>query len=165
MSKSIKLEEDVYWDSTSITHNQTLLSELISTLNSQIASLNTNIITLSNNMLTKYPNNKEVATNEYFNGKRVYAKRLVFTTVIPGGGDVLTKAHGISNFTELWVDIGNSYMIASTNGRSVSLPTVSYYGSFSERVNIEWDTTNIYIYADTGWGTHWTKYILLKYTK
>lgn len=161
MSKSIKLEEDIHWNSTSIIHNQTLLSELISTLNSQIASL-------SNNMLIKYPNNKEVATNEYFNGKRVYAKRLVFTDAIPDmaadGTGTLTKAHGISSFTELWVDTGNSYLSA-TNAHNVPIPALSYNGNLSDRVGIEWDSTNIYLYADTGWGTRWTKHILLKYTK
>lgn len=164
MSKSIKLEEDIYWDSTSITHNQTLLSELISTLNSQIASLNTNITTLSNNMLTKYPNNKEVATNEYFNGKRVYAKRLVFTDEISGDTGYLRKAHGISSFSELWIDTGNSYMSA-TGSHSVPIPALSYNSSLSDRASIEWDSEYIYFYTDTGWGTRWTKYILLKYTK
>ena len=113
-----------------------------------------------------YKDNTEVATDEYKNGKRVYAKKLVFTTELPESETTTVIAHDITGITDIWIDMGNSYFKdAGTTMVRYPLPILCYFGDFSDRVYITCDKFNLYFYHDTRWGTAWEKIILVKYTK
>lgn len=62
MSKSIKLKDNNYWDSTGITHNRGLLSTILETMSSNISTNTTNITNNTNNIA------KCLKFNGYFNG-------------------------------------------------------------------------------------------------
>lgn len=113
-----------------------------------------------------YKDNTEVATDEYKNGKRVYAKKLVFTTELPESETTTVIAHDITGITDIWIDMGNSYFKAVDTTMVVfPLPILCYFGDFSDRVYITCDKFNLYFCHDTRWGTSWEKIILVKYTK
>lgn len=123
-------------------------------LNNKIAALDVN-----------YQTDTEVATNERVDGKRVYAKRL-YVVCSFGGGVTQSVAHGISTFTDIWLDSGMSHMIATdTMNTIIGMPSVSYYANFSDRVSYIIDKTNITLYGDTGWGNRWKAVLIIKYTK
>lgn len=107
--------------------------------------------------------NTEIATNEYINGKKVYAKQIEFTDTLTAGG-TFRLAHGISGTSRIWVDTANSYFL-NTIGKVVPLPCTCYDGNFNDRAGIMLFGTDILIYTDTGWGPTWTKVIRLKYIK
>lgn len=108
---------------------------------------------------------KEYATNEYIDGKRVYIKQLEFNDTVRAGLDNrLVKSHGIVGAEKIWVDLSNSYIKATTTNATYPLPVILYSGNISA-LSIIVDLTNIYMEAQGGWGTIWTKVIRLKYTK
>lgn len=117
-------------------------------------------IPLTNN----YWEDTEICTNEMVDGYRVYAKRFVFTSTVNGE---FTKAHGLTDLREFWIDTANSYMISNNTDHALRypLPATEYYGNFSDRTGISIDKTNIKLFTDTGWGAGWTKVITVKYTK
>lgn len=153
MSKSIKLKDNTFIDSSGVSHNRVTLKAYLQSLLDDVIHMN-------------YKDNTEIATNEYKNGKRVYAKKIVVTTTLTGGEKVTTIPHGIEGATDLWIDMGNSYMksVGATKIRC-PLPVLGYYGNYEDRVYVMCDNTNLYFYHDTGWGTAWEKIILVKYTK
>ena len=72
MAKSIKLKNNMYWDSTSITHNKEKLSDKLNNL--------------------EHKTTEETFTGKYWiDGKKIYRKVITGTF---GEGD---KAHGITN--------------------------------------------------------------------
>lgn len=153
MAKSIKLKDNTFIDSSGVSHNRV-------TLKAYLQSLLDNVIHMN------YKDNTEIATNEYKNGKRVYAKKLVFTTTLSGSETTTIIAHGITGMTDIWIDMGNSYFKSvGTTMLRCPLPVLGYYGNFSDRLYVMCDNTNLYFYHDTGWGTAWEKIILVKYTK
>ena len=108
---------------------------------------------------------EEYATNEYIDGKRVYIKQLEFNDTISAGLDNrLVKSHGIVGAEKIWVDLSNSYIKATTTNATYPLPVILYSGNISA-LSVIVDLTNIYMEAQGGWGTIWTKVIRLKYTK
>lgn len=108
-----------------------------------------------------YATNTSTAINEQRSGRQVYAKVLDFSDTLNG---TLTKAHGISGATRVWIDFGNSYFKPDSSEARFPLPITSYYGNFNDRVYCHCDLKNVYLYSDTGWGTNWYKVITLKYT-
>lgn len=151
--KTFKYKDNTYVDSSGVLHNN--------------VTLNTYLESMINDMIhINYVDNVEVATNEYKNGKRVYAKKFVTTQSLPGGETANTFPHGITGATDLWLDMGNSYFEPNNDSSlRCPLPVVAYYGNFSDRVYVQCDDTNLYFYHDTGWGTNWKKIVLIKYTK
>lgn len=146
MAKSFKYNNDTYLDSTGIVHNGELLSNIL-------------------NYKVDYKDNKEIATNEYVNGKRVYAKR--FTNIGLAANTLVQLKHSLTNCNEIWVDMTNSY-IRSTNSDGRCFPLVQvYYTSTSSNsfFQVYVDDTNINLMSNGGWGTGWKISIVLKYTK
>ena len=124
-------------------------------------------VTLDEYLKVNYEDDKEVATNDFLNGKRIYAKRIVTTQKITGStsGTTLSIPHGISNYDEIWVDLSNSYMI-NANKRSVPIVSTYYVDTTqNEFVSVAIDDSNILIMCKGGWGTDWKKVVLVKYTK
>lgn len=105
----------------------------------------------------------ERPTGEVIDGKQIFTKTVKFTDTI-AGGTVYNKAHGISDATRIWIDLSNSYFRA-TNGVTLPVPSITYYGNMSDRIGIQVNGGNIAIYTDTNWGNTWEKVITLKYIK
>lgn len=107
----------------------------------------------------------EKKTPDFFFGKPVYTKSFQFTDTVSGGVK-FSKAHGISNIENIWVDVANSFMKA---GSGYIIPIISsvYNGSVGSGNNwsVGLDKSYIYIYADGGWNTNWAKIITVRYTK
>lgn len=106
--------------------------------------------------------NKEIATNEYIDGKRVYIKQLEFTDTF-NSASPLTKAHGIIGATKVWIDSGNSYIIQ--NNACYPLPLNCFMGNFDDQIGLSVNLTELYIHSQTGWNEAWKKVVRLKYIK
>ena len=112
-----------------------------------------------------YKDNEEIATNEYVNGKRVYAKR--FTNIGLAANTLVQLKHSLTNCSEIWVDMTNSYVRSTnTDGRCFPLVQVYYTSTSSNSFfQVYVDDTNINLMSNGGWGTGWKISIVLKYTK
>ena len=112
-----------------------------------------------------YIDNQEVPTNEYVNGKRVYAKRFVTTQTISTNSKI-TIIMNLPECEEKWIDASNSYLL---NTVGVSLPiTANYYVDYSATptlVSATIQQDNIYLIANGGWNETWKKVVIVKYTK
>ena len=112
----------------------------------------------------KITTGQEYATNEYIDGKRVYEKIIKTTTTI-NGGETTKVAHGITGANRIWVDLSNSYLIATSNNMCYPLPMIYYSTPTVEGVQVYVDLTNINFISASGWATTWEKVVRLKYTK
>ena len=119
---------------------------------------------------TDYIDSEEIPTNEFLNGKRVYAKRLI-TSETMNGSDNLAMEHGITDFQYIWVDLANSFYVSGESGLDGyyrCLPLIqTFYTSVSstDRASIYIDGAYVYLVSNGGWGTSWKKVITVKYTK
>ena len=122
------------------------------------------------NYCTNYIDGEEIPTNEFLNGKRVYAKRLI-TSETMNGTDNLAIEHGITDFQYIWVDLANSFYVNGESGLDAyyrCLPLIqTFYTSVSstERTSIYIDGAYVYLVSNGGWGATWKKIITVKYTK
>lgn len=106
---------------------------------------------------------EEKVVGKWVDGKPLYRKTLIFTDTI-NSGSLLEKHHGIKNVRFIFPDLSASFML-NTNGTGWPLPLTNYYGNFDNRVGLHIDETDIMMYADTGWGSGWTKVVTALYTK
>ena len=106
--------------------------------------------------------NLEVPTNEYFNGKLVYKKLINVGSLTIGTN---TKAHNVTNFDIMWVDLSNSFFKANSSKLCYSFNMVLYdTTSSSDRLQTFVNETSVNIISTGGWGI-WTAYVTIKYTK
>lgn len=96
-----------------------------------------------------------------YNNKNLYRKTLTFNKSLSSGAN--TIAHNISNADVIFPDV--SFCFFASSNRTTSIPCLAYNTSFTDRVALEVDKTNIILTCDSGWGTIWTKNITLLYTK
>ena len=96
-----------------------------------------------------------------YNSKNLYRKTITFTTTLNSGSNEI--AHGLQNVDAIFCDLSYCFFISST--RSIPIPCLAYNTSFTDRVALEVDKTNIILTCDTSWGSLWTKNITLLYTK
>lgn len=118
-------------------------------------------VTLDNYININYLDNQEIPTNEFINGKRIYAKRIIVGSLSVG---VKKVPHNIPFYEEAWIDLSNSYIIASSK---VSYPLiVIMYESESnnEKIQVALDTNNVKVITNSGWGI-WSVKLVIKYTK
>lgn len=113
------------------------------------------------NKLNTY-STEETIIGTWIDGKPLYRKVLQFTDEISVN---MTKAHNIIDASRVWCDLSNCYFTSSVNNMTVQLPVVLYYHDTSDKVDIQVDLENIYIYCDGTWDTKWIKVISLYYTK
>lgn len=116
-----------------------------------------------NTPINLIPNGAEVRINEKRDGKWVYAKQFLFTDVI-STNTRFYKAHQITNFDKIWLDLSECYM-TSTTGIIYPMDMIGYNGAFNSQMFCYLDNTNINIFSNDSWGTNWTKVITIKYTK
>ena len=105
----------------------------------------------------------EKVVGKWINGKPLYRKVINFTTTI-SADTVLEINHGVNNVEMIWFDPIGCFMWASS-GFGYNIPMIGYSGNITDKLYTFVDKTKISIHANGSWGTIWTKYITLLYTK
>lgn len=120
------------------------------------------LVNAINEGVVNYIDNQEVFTNEHLNGKKIYAKRIVVGSLTIGTN---TKAHNVTNFDTMWIDLSNSFIKANSSKLCYSFNMVRYDNtSSSDRLQTFVNETSVNIISTGGWGK-WTAYVTIKYTK
>nr|DAQ91809.1 MAG TPA: hypothetical protein [Caudoviricetes sp.] len=105
----------------------------------------------------------EKVVGKWINGKPLYRKVINFTTTI-SADTTLEINHGVNNVEMIWFDPIGCFMWASS-GLGYNIPMIGYSGNITDKLYTFVDKTKISIHANGSWGTIWTKYITLLYTK
>ena len=119
---------------------------------------------------TKFTNlstmsSQEINTGRVFvDGKPIYSKTISFSTSV-SPNSTITVPHNIANIDTIWIDVSNTFWINTTK-RSYPIPMTNYdVYSNTESATPFADASNVGIVSVGGWGTSWTKYITVNYTK
>ena len=121
-----------------------------------------NLVNAINEGVVNYIDNQEVFTNEYLNGKKIYSKRIVVGSLTTGTN---SRAHNVTNFDTMWIDLSNSFIKANSSKLCYSFNMVLYGStSNSDRLQTFVNETSVNIISTGGWEI-WTAYVTLKYTK
>ena len=104
---------------------------------------------------------EEQAIGKWIDGKPIYRK--VVSTIGLTGSTKKSIAYNIDNLDKIWIE--NGFAINAL--RIVTVPMVGYNGNVSEKIDvwIEKQENVVKLYSNGGWGTDWTFYIILNYTK
>lgn len=94
-------------------------------------------------------------------GKEVYQKIIRFTDNFYN--TTISKAHGITDYTRIWIDNSQSYFYHSASKLSYSLNMVGYAGNITSKIYAWIEGDEIKIYSNGGWGPGWEKNIVIKY--
>lgn len=113
--------------------------------------------------------NEIYETEEFLNGKKVYAKRLITTASMPGGNPILEIQHGLSlDLIDIaWIDMSNSFIINKLSDYLRCLPLVqTYYTNISSNAyfSATLDKDKVILMSNGGWGETWTKVVTIKFT-
>lgn len=139
MAQSIKFNDDIYIDSSGVTHNKTSLDK---------------ILTYSTT---------ETKIGTWIDGRPLYRK--VLTS--PGLATATKKTilYNINNVKQMWIE--KAFIEQTNQGRVVVLPEVGYNGELTSKTDvwIEKSDNCVYLYSNGGWGNEWVFYIILNYTK
>ena len=138
------------------------LNKKISASEIAIKDSNNNVYTLDDylKMGSIYSTN-EVVIGRWIDGKPIYRK--VLSTVGLPGGTKKSINYNITNPDKIWIAGGFAYSTA----RVVTLPMVGYDGDLAQKVDVwvENQENVVKLYSNGGWGTKWSFYIILNYTK
>ena len=136
MSKSIKLKDNTFIDSTGITHDRSLLSGLLNTISSNISSIFTSITNINTKIADSGWVNitPSIGTWTYFQYRKVGNKVTLrgYATSLSGGSSAVTVA-------TLPVEIRPSSQI------------IYFYGMFAGRRVVRWFAKN----SDGAIGIDW----------
>jgi hypothetical protein len=100
-------------------------------------------------------------------GKPLYQKTITFNTTIQQN-TITAIAHEIENAKNIFLDLRSSYMeanVGTANYISYNFPLIGYSGNLTDKVYCYADITNVNFFANSNWGSNWTKHIVLTYTK
>lgn len=94
-------------------------------------------------------------------GKPLYRK--VLSTVGLAGETKKAIAYNITNPDKIWIVGGFVY----SDRRVVTLPMVGYDGDITQKIDVWVETQEnvVKLYSNGGWGSDWTFYIIINYTK
>ena len=139
MSKSIKLQNNTYLDSTSVVHNKQKLNEILD--NSMVYSTEENLVGI------------------WIDGKPFYKKVLTISNLSIKDGT--TYAHGIENINEI-LPMTCGRMLYGNNTPYYIYPLVAHSGAIlAATIN----PTNIIWVGNDSWGTSHTHVFIIYYTK
>ena len=112
------------------------------------------------NNLNNYSTEEQVI-GKWIDGKPIYRK--VVSTIGLTGSTKKSIAYNIDNLDKIWIE--NGFAINAL--RIVTVPMVGYNGNVSDKTDvwIEKQENVVKLYSNGGWGTDWTFYIILNYTK
>lgn len=124
--------------------------------------------TYSCNYINDIDNRFNYSTNEQIIGvwmnKPLYRKTIIFTDGI-SANTTFTKNHNINNVDEIWVDLTHTFWI-NISGKSYPIIMTNYDAYTNTDTSTPFvDKTQIGIVSKGGWGTNWTKYFTVEYTK
>lgn len=124
-------------------------------------------ITVQNSNPFEY-STEETIIGTWIDGKPLYQKVMKFTTSI-GANYTIDFAHGISDVDLIFVK--NAFLVNNNSsdnyyGWSFPLPIGLFKSNTDEdKLGIVASRYGVRFYVETSWGTAWTKYIVLNYTK
>ena len=129
-----------------------------------IVQSNTNKKITKQNMYKSYIySGNEIVVGKWFD-KPLYRKTIQFQNNINSGTN--TEAHLVSDADEIFIDQSHSFMFASNAGLSYPFPINQYNSATNfDRVGVYVDRTNITIVSEGSWGSVWTAYVTILYTK
>lgn len=121
-------------------------------------------VTLDNYININYLDNQEVPTNEFINGKRVYAYRYSFSQALTKGVEVTFNLPFASEIDYAWVDTSNCYMDNSKTTSRYNVWCMGTTAGYGFIIGIL-ELNKLYIVPDDNWNNTWTYHILVKFTK
>ena len=99
----------------------------------------------------------------FYDGKPLYRKDFIINeSISPTGTNEFT--HGIENIDFIKIADATVYNIESKTTYSLPITLYESYTS-TDNLSVRANATKIKFYMQSGWGTSWTKYISLEYTK
>ena len=122
------------------------------------------VITEKDYTKVDYIDNQIVPTNEYLNGKRVYAYRYSFSQALTKGVEVTFNLPFANEIDYAWVDFSNCYF---DNKKSTATPNIWCMGTkvgYGFIIGIS-GLKSLYIVPDDNWNNTWTYHVLVKFTK
>lgn len=123
-----------------------------------------NLVSAINEVNNKFNySTEEQVIGKWIDGKPLYRKVIKFTTTILVDA-ALEINHGINNVEMIWFDPTGCFMWAGSS-LGYNVPMVGYNGNFTDEIYTNVDKTKVSIYSNGSWGSLWTKYITLLYTK
>lgn len=142
--------------------NASDLNEIKNVVNNNATETSTNSTNITNIINAEVYSTSEIKTNKtWIDGKPIYRKVIFFTTTI-SANNLFTLAHNISNLSYYKI---TEAVVKSNSGLSYTLPMVGYNNSLTDKMFCYMDATNIYFYSNGAWGSIWTKYVTIEYTK
>lgn len=122
------------------------------------------VITEKDYTKVDYIDNQIVPTNEYLNGKRVYAYRYSFSQALTKGVEVTFNLPFASEIDYAWVDTSNCYMDNSKNTSKYNVWCMGTTAGYGFIIGIL-ELNKLYIVPDDNWNNTWTYHVLVKFTK
>lgn len=122
------------------------------------------VITENDYTKVDYVDNQVIPTNEYLNGKRVYAYRYSFSQALTKGVEVTFNLPFASEIDYAWVDTSNCYMDNSKNTSRYNVWCMGTTAGYGFIIGIL-ELNKLYIVPDDNWNNTWTYHILVKFTK
>lgn len=153
LTKKTNTDYDVEWSESNIGNLSTLKTEN-----------KNNLVDAINDCVVNYIDNQVVPTNEYLNGKRVYAYRYSFSQALTKDTEVIFDLPFASEIDYAWVDFSNCYF---DNKKNTTTPNIWCMGTKVGHgfiIGIS-NLSNLYIMPDDNWNNTWTYHILIKFTK
>lgn len=128
-------------------------------INAENLNHNFNELNKSNTYSTE-----EKVVGTWIDGKPLYRKTISFNDTFSASYPI-EKEHNISNVSTIFIDTAHSFIVDTSNNKSIPLPTPCSDGNFDDVVGVQVDTNKIYMYARTTWNTTWKKVVTVNYTK
>lgn len=122
------------------------------------------VITENDYTKINYIDNQVIPTNEFVNGKRVYAYRYSFSQALTKGVEVTFNLPFASEIDYAWVDISNCYFDNKKNTSKYNVWCMGTTVGYGFIIGIL-DLNKLYIVPDDNWNNTWTYHILVKFTK
>lgn len=118
----------------------------------------------NNNFAVNYVDNEVVPTNEYLNGKRIYAYRYQFSQELTKGTEYIFDLPFADEMDFAWIDLSHSYYDGSKGSENYNVYTLDGgYAGYGFIVRIK-NKNEISIKPDDDWGDFWTFTIMVKFT-
>lgn len=122
------------------------------------------VITENDYTEVNYIDNQVIPTNEFLDGKRVYAYRYFFSQALTKGVEVTFNLPFASEIDYAWVDTSNCYMDNSKKTSRYNVWCMGTTAGYGFIIGIL-ELNKLYIVPDDNWNNAWTYHILVKFTK
>lgn len=123
-----------------------------------------NLVNAINDCVVNYIDNKIVPTNEFLDGKRIYAYRYSFSQALTKDTEVTFDLPFASEIDYAWVDFSNCYFDNKKNTATPNIWCMGTTAGYGFIIGIL-ELNKLYIVPDDNRNNTWTYHILVKFTK